>query len=264
LIFKQKFLPFNALIVILILALMAACTSGVTSNNNSPTSNQFALSDEDIGDSGATEIIRFRTEDSEDLWGSVFGEGEIAIILSHMRGRDQSSWFPFARLASESGYKILTFDFRGYGKSTGTKNTRMDRDLEAAVAYVRAYGAKQVILIGASMGGTASIELAPEVEVQAVAALSPPTSFGRVNALDAVKSMIIPLLLIVAENDPPFTSDARSLETAAAATQFFELPGQQHGTNLFSEHSDQISGILLSFIDRWTDDSLVAVEEAES
>ena len=263
-IFKQKFLPFNALIVILILALMAACTSGVTSNNNSPTSNQFALSDEDIGDSGATEIIRFRTEDSEDLWGSVFGEGEIAIILSHMRGRDQSSWFPFARLASESGYKILTFDFRGYGKSTGTKNTRMDRDLEAAVAYVRAYGAKQVILIGASMGGTASIELAPEVEVQAVAALSPPTSFGRVNALDAVKSMIIPLLLIVAENDPPFTSDARSLETAAAATQFFELPGQQHGTNLFSEHSDQISGILLSFIDRLTDDSLVAVEEAES
>ncbi len=261
---KQRSPLIHAFTIVLILALVSACTSGGVSNSNSPTSNQFALSAEDIGESGAEEIIRFRTEDSEDLWGSVFGQGEIAIILSHMRGRDQSSWFPFARLASESGYKVLTFDFRGYGKSTGTKNTRMDRDLEAAVAYVRAYGAKQVILIGASMGGTASIELAPEVEVQAVAALSPPTSFGRVNALGAVKSMLIPLLLIVAENDPPFTGDARSLETAAAATQFLELPGQQHGTNLFSEHSDQISGILLSFIGRWTDDSLIAVEEAES
>ncbi|GIS55898.1 MAG: hypothetical protein Ct9H90mP30_5830 [Actinomycetota bacterium] len=30
----------------------------------------------------------------------------------------------------------------------------MDRDLEAAIAYMRAKGEKQVVLIGASMGGT--------------------------------------------------------------------------------------------------------------
>ena len=263
-IFEHKSLPVFTLTIALTLALVPACASDAESNNNSTQSSQFVLTTESIGESGATETVRFRTEDSEDLWGSIFGEGEIAVILAHMRGRDQSSWFPFARLASESGYKVLTFDFRGYGNSTGTRNTRMDRDLEAAVAYVRAYGAKQVVLIGASMGGTASIELAPEVNVQGVAALSPPTAFGRVNALSAVSSMLIPLLLIVANNDPPFTDDARSLEAAAAATQFFELPGQQHGTNLFSEHSDQISGILLSFIDRWTDDSLVTGEETES
>tara|TARA_Y100000739_G_C20365070_1_gene354016 strand:+ start:156 stop:632 length:477 start_codon:yes stop_codon:yes gene_type:complete len=158
----------------------------------------------------------------------------------------------------------MTFDFRGYGKSTGTRDTRMDRDLEAAVAYVRAKGAKQVILIGASMGGTAAIEIAAEIDVQGVAALSPPTSFGRINALGAVSSMLIPLLLIVAENDPPFTSSAREIETAAAATQFLELPGQEHGTNLYSAHIDQVSGILLTFIDRWTDDSFVASEKTES
>ena len=91
-----------------------------------------------------------------------------------------------------------------------------------------------------------------------------PTSFGRINALGAVSSMLIPLLLIVAENDPPFTSSAREIETAAAATQFLELPGQEHGTNLYSAHIDQVSGILLDFIDRWTDDSLVASEKTES
>ena len=250
-----------ALSIVLILSALPACSSSIESPTNS---DQFVQLADDIGESGATETVRFRTEDSEDLWGSIFGDGEIAVILSHMRGRNQTSWFPFARLASTSGYKVMTFDFRGYGKSTGTRDTRMDRDLEAAVAYVRAKGAKQVILIGASMGGTASIEIAAEIDVQGVAALSPPTSFGRINALGAVSSMLIPLLLIVAENDPPFTSSAREIETAAAATQFLELPGQEHGTNLYSAHIDQVSGILLDFIDRWTDDSLVASEKTES
>lgn len=250
-----------ALSIVLILSALPACSSSIESPTNS---DQFVQLADDIGESGATETVRFRTEDSEDLWGSIFGDGEIAVILSHMRGRNQTSWFPFARLASTSGYKVMTFDFRGYGKSTGTRDTRMDRDLEAAVAYVRAKGAKQVILIGASMGGTAAIEIASEIDVQGVAALSPPTSFGRINALGAVSSMLIPLLLIVAENDPPFTSSAREIETAAAATQFLELPGQEHGTNLYSAHIDQVSGILLDFIDRWTDDSLVASEKTES
>lgn len=250
-----------ALSIVLILSALPACSSSIESPINS---DQFVQLADDIGESGATETVRFRTEDSEDLWGSIFGDGEIAVILSHMRGRNQTSWFPFARLASTSGYKVMTFDFRGYGKSTGTRDTRMDRDLEAAVAYVRAKGAKQVILIGASMGGTAAIEIASEIDVQGVAALSPPTSFGRINALGAVSSMLIPLLLIVAENDPPFTSSAREIETAAAATQFLELPGQEHGTNLYSAHIDQVSGILLTFIDRWTDDSLVASEKTES
>ena len=250
-----------ALSIVLILSALPACSSSIESPINS---NQFVQLADDIGESGATETVRIRTADSEDLWGSIFGDGEIAVILSHMRGRNQTSWFPFARLASTSGYKVMTFDFRGYGKSTGTRDTRMDRDLEAAVAYVRAKGAKQVILIGASMGGTAAIEIAAEIDVQGVAALSPPTSFGRINALGAVSSMLIPLLLIVAENDPPFTSSAREIETAAAATQFLELPGQEHGTNLYSAHIDQVSGILLTFIDRWTDDSLVASEKTES
>ena len=233
-----------ALSIVLILSALPACSSSIESPTNS---DQFVQLADDIGESGATETVRFRTEDSEDLWGSIFGDGEKAEMISHMIGRNQTSCFPFARIASTSGYKVMTFDFRGYGKSTGTRDTRMDRDLEAAVAYVRAKGAKQVILIGASMGGTAAIEIAAEIDVQGVAALSPPTSFGRINALGAVSSMLIPLLLIVAENDPPFTSSAREIETAAAATQFLELPGQEHGTNLYSAHIDQVSGIMLDF-----------------
>ena len=108
------------------------------------------------------------------------------------------------------------------------------------------------------------IELALEAQVQGVVALSPPMAFGRIDALEAVKSMIIPLLLIVAENDRPYYSDARELENAAAATQFLLLPGQQHGTNLFIDHRNEVFANLLAFLDRWTDDSLLAGVQTES
>ena len=140
----------------------------------------------------------------------------------------------------------------------------MDRDLEAAIAYMRAKGAKQVVLIGASMGGTTVIELASESQVQGVAALSPPAEFGRINALTAVESMVIPLLLIVAENDSQYYSDARKIESAAAATQFLLIEGQQHGTNMIAEHRNEIFANLLAFLDRWTDDRLLTTVQTES
>ena len=127
------------------------------------------------------------------------------------------------------------------------KDTRMDRDLEAAIAYMRAKGAKQVILIGASMGGTAVIELASESQVQGVAALSPPAEFGRINALIAVESMVIPLLLIVAEKDSQYYADARKIESAAAATQFLVVEGQEHGTNMLADHRNEIFRQFISF-----------------
>ena len=241
---------------------LISCASDDGSPEGDPLNSSIDETAPDV--IGVDEVIRFRTEDSEDLWGSIFGSGEIGVILTHMRGRDQSSWFPFARIASESGYKVLTFDFRGYGKSTGTKDMRMDRDLEAAVAYMRAKGAKQVVLIGASMGGTAVIELASELQVQGVAALSPPAEFGRINALTAVESMVIPLLLIVAENDSQYYSDARKIEYAAAATQFLLIEGQQHGTNMIAEHRNEIFANLLAFLDRWTDDRLLTTVQTES
>ena len=203
-------------------------------------------------------------EDSEDLWGSVFGAGEIAVILTHMRGRDQTSWFPFARFVAESGYKVLTFDFRGYGKSTGTKDTRMDRDLEAAIAYMRAKGAKQVVLIGASMGGTTVIELASESQVQGVAALSPPAEFGRINALTAVESMVIPLLLIVSEKRLSILFRCKKDRVCCSGYPILVVEGQQHGTNMIAEHRNEIFANLLAFLDRWTDDRLLTTVQTES
>ena len=125
----------------------------------------------------------------------------------------------------------------------------MDRDLEAAVRYMLfVENVRKVVIVGASMGGTAAITVADEYNVAAVAALSPSISYGRIDALEAASTMKTPLLLIVSENDPPFNGYANSLITAASTTRYLEMAGSQHGTNLFAEHKDELTEQLLAFV----------------
>ena len=236
-------------IFILLLALpIQACASG-SSVSPAQSSQNLEETSETITDPAATKQARFTTGDGEEISGLVYGQGDIGIVLAHMRGRGQSSWAEFATVASDSGYVVLTFDFRGYGDSTGTKDKRMDRDLEAAVRYMLfVENVRKVVIVGASMGGTAAITIADEYNVAAVAALSPSISYGRIDALEAASTMKTPLLLIVAENDPPFNGYANSLITAASTTRYLEIAGSQHGTNLFAEHKDELTEQLLAFV----------------
>ena len=52
--------------------------------------------------------------------------------------------------------RAISIDFRGNVSPTGRSN-RLDLDVAAAVARLRADGATRVKLVGASMGGTAAL-----------------------------------------------------------------------------------------------------------
>ena len=243
----RLFKSFCILIPLLAL-LLQACTSGSPASFPQASENLEEAS-EVVVEQAATDQARFATGDGEEISGLVYGQGDIGIVLAHMRGRGQSSWAEFATEASDSGYVVLTFDFRGYGDSTGTKDKRMDKDLEAAVRYMLfVENVRKVVIIGASMGGTAAITIADEYNVAAVAAISPSTTYGRINALEAASTMKTPLLLIVAEDDPPFNGYADSLLAAASTTRYLEMAGSQHGTNLFAEHKDELTEQLLAFV----------------
>ena len=244
---SRHFKSFCIFIPLLALPIQA-CGSGSSVSPLQSIENLEEVS-ETITDPVATKQARFATGDGEEISGLVYGQGDIGIVLAHMRGRGQSSWAEFATVASDSGYVVLTFDFRGYGDSTGTKDKRMDRDLEAAVRYMLfVENVRKVVIVGASMGGTAAITIADEYSVAAVAALSPSISYGRIDALEAASTMKTPLLLVVAENDPPFNGYANRLITAASTTRYLEMAGSQHGTNLFAEHKDELTEQLLAFV----------------
>ena len=171
------------------------------------------------------------------LQGRIFGSGPVGVILAHMRPADQTAWFPFAtRLAATGTFTVLTFDFRGFGKSTGEKEfDHLDTDLAAAYRYVsEQLGIPTIFLIGASMGGTASLVEAGRLPVAGVVSISSPAQFETLDALHAVQSGAIPRLFIASEDDVPAARSQEQFWANASDPKERQIyPGNAHGTDLF-------------------------------
>lgn len=205
-------------------------------------------------DPGGTRVT-FDTEDGVQLSGRLFGSGDVAVVLSHMRPADQKSWWPFARVLADRGYQALAFDFRGYGDSGGKLQIDyLDRDVQAAVDFLQSQGASRVFLIGASMGGTASLKVASRQEVAGVVTLSAPPLIEGLDAREDIKQVSAPKLFIAAREDTQGFY-ARSVDlfnqTAPEPRERQIVEGSAHGTDLLSgEPGPRVQGLIVDFLDR--------------
>jgi len=201
--------------------------------------------------------VTFMTEDNIELSGTIFGGGNKWVILSHMSPTDQTSWFEFAEMIilEEEGYSVLTYDFRGYGKSGGTQDvSKTVIDLTAALEYIEQYDPELIYLMGASMGGTASIVVAYESfrTLDGVISFSGPGEFEGVSAIDVIGDLVPAKLFIASQGDG---------DNAQAATEMFEksmepkwleiLDGSSHGTFIFEqepENAKRVEELVLNFL----------------
>lgn len=187
------------------------------------------------------------------LDGRIFGSGPAGVILAHMRPADQTSWFPYATELARSGrFTILTFDFRGYGKSTGDKEfDKVDTDLSAAYEYMRdELGIAKIFLVGASMGGTASLVVSAHLPVAGVVSISSPAEFQELNALEAAPSISAPKLFVTSEDDVPAQRSLQELWEVARAPKSQQIyGGNEHGTDLLlGSHGPALSERLTQFL----------------
>ncbi|MFN3217584.1 MAG: alpha/beta hydrolase [Acidimicrobiales bacterium] len=192
--------------------------------------------------------VRFTTPDGQELAGTMYGDGPTGVVLAHMRGRDQGTWSDFAADAAAAGHRVLTFDFRGYGQSTGARDTELTTDLRAAIALMAGEDINRIVVIGASMGGTAAVNVAADAELAGVVTLSAPANFMGLEAAGVAVDVGEPLLAIAAEDDAPYADDARAITDAALTPILQILPGASHGTNLFADHDEVLTDLLLEFI----------------
>jgi pimeloyl-ACP methyl ester carboxylesterase len=208
------------------------------------------------GPAAAYQVVTFQTEDGLTLSGRLYGSGTKGVLLAHMYPADQTSWDSVAQRLAAEGYLVLTFDFRGYGKSEGKKDIQyLDRDVMAAVMYLRGAGAEQAVLAGASMGGTAGLKAAGQLQLfssfrlAGVVTLSAPVEFKGLSARALVPNLVVPLLFIAADNDEG-AEGARELQTLSGGKGQLEiLPGGEHGTALFEgSQADQVWTLLLDFM----------------
>lgn len=91
------------------------------------------------------------------------GRNELAIVLAHgftLSWQRPAVWRIANRLNRAGG--VVTFDFRGHGRSGGlsTMGDREIKDLDVAVAYARELGYQRVAAVGFSMGASIVVRYA--------------------------------------------------------------------------------------------------------
>ncbi len=213
----------------------------------------------------ASRAVTFRSVDGVRLSGRLFGSGTDGVVLSHMLPADQSSWWDFARKLADRGYLVLTYDFRGYcpggdaGCSQGSKDVAaIWQDVIGAIRFLRSQGAHRIELVGASMGGTASLVAAsrPGTDVAAVVTLSAPTSIEGLTADESVLTNVSAAKLFVAGNSDPTGS-------AQAAQQLYDespppkrveiVTSPDHGTDLLSgNQAGIVQTLIFNYLDQYS------------
>jgi predicted alpha/beta-hydrolase family hydrolase len=200
--------------------------------------------------------VAFTSRDGVPLEGRLLGDGTSAVVLSHMRPADQTSWFAFADRLAGDGYLVLTYNFRGYCPGGDGGCSGGDRDIAAiwqdvlgAIDEVRSRGATSVSLVGASMGGTASLVAAAQdgVDVGAVITLSAPASIeGLVADASVLTRITAAKLYIAGVGDASAAADAQTLYEQSPPPKRVEIvPSDDHGTDLLSGGQGEVVARLI-------------------
>jgi len=189
--------------------------------------------------------VSFESADGVMLEGRQFGPGNatVGVVLSHMLPADQRSWYPLAAALGDRGYAALTYDFRGYcpggdgGCSEGDKEIDATvQDLAGAVGFMRNLGMGEIVLVGASMGGTASLAYAAgdAPDVAAVVTLSAPVSIGAISVgPDVIQRINGAKLFIAGLDDGAAAADAEVLYNSGPPPKRLEiLTTGDHGTEI--------------------------------
>ena len=210
--------------------------------------------------------VTFTTADGVQLDGRLFGPQNASggVVLAHMLPADQRSWYSFAQRLADQGYRVLTFDFRGYcpggdgGCSQGIKDVdAAPMDLRAAVEKLRAEGVARIGIAGASMGGTAALLVAADDPkgIPAVVALSAPQVLnGLAVGPDVLQRVTGAKLYIAGLGDPSGAAPAADAMAAMSPQPVREeiVTTDAHGTDLLtSNQGEHVQQVIEQWLARW-------------
>jgi pimeloyl-ACP methyl ester carboxylesterase len=250
-------------------ALLVACSTTPTGSGSPtlrPSTATSAASDAPTPDPAAgSRAVRFAAGEHVRLAGRVFGSGSVGVVLAHQVDNDQSAWFPFAQRLASHGYRVLTFDLRGYcpggvdGCSSGSPDVEASADdVDAAVRFIQGGGARTVFLIGASVGGQAVLESAARSGgvIAGVVSLSAPEFFAYEIDAETLAGVTMPSLLIAGRDDGDAATAARDFSRwVRGPTDLLVMDTAEHGTDLVSPESPTlartVSGRILAFLERY-------------
>ena len=169
----------------------------------------------------AQQRITIAADDGGKVCADLYGRGARAVVLAHGGRFTKESWRDQAKTLDSEGFRVLAIDFRGFGCSTSPGQADFDhapfeKDVLAAVRYLRAYGAKSVAVVGGSFGGAAAGD----------AAIQSPGEIDRIVFLGAAPNLPAdklksPSLFMVARDD----GNSDGLRLPGIRAQYEKVPG---------------------------------------
>jgi pimeloyl-ACP methyl ester carboxylesterase len=201
------------------------------------------------------EPVTFPTQDGGIVYGIVYGTGERGVVLAHGGQFNKESWEKQAQVLTGAGFRVLAFDFRGYGQSRGPHDSKSDEgrqyDVLAAVAYLRKTGAKSVYVVGGSMGGDYAAEAA-EAEPAAIDRIVMLASGGDAPLI----KMKGPKLFIICRDDvegdakiPRLREIRVQYEKASGPKELVVLEGSAHAQWIFgTDQGERLMREILRFL----------------
>jgi pimeloyl-ACP methyl ester carboxylesterase len=209
------------------------------------------------------EHVSFESADGAIIYADLYGAGDRGVVLAHGGRFRKESWQPQAQQLARAGYRVLAFDFRGFGKSHGPGDADMftapmHLDVLAAVHYLRQNGAKTVAVMGGSFGGGAAADASSASQPGEISCLILLAGEGNGPA-EKIKS---PLLEIVARDDA--SEDGLRLphirvwfEKAPQPKELIVLNGSAHAQFLFqTDQAERVMQEVLRFLGKSPHDSI--------
>lgn len=142
--------------------------------------------------------------------GGTTGPG---VVLVPGADGDRRRWQSLADRIVAAGFRVLRVDLRGHGESSGAIDLgASDRDVEGAYRYLLGRKIRPVWLVGADVGGAASLIVATRVPVAGVIALGNPLAVAALDPRPILPTLRVPLLFVAADAE---RDEVRSLATLA-------------------------------------------------
>lgn len=200
----------------------------------------------------APEKLSISTPDGGAIYADLYGKGERGVVLAHGGRFTKESWEPQAQVLAQAGYRVLAFDFRGFGQSPrAPKEASPHLDVLATVRYLRQTGVKTVSVIGGSFGGGAAADAviaAAPGEIDRLVLLGTGGGDGPTEKLKGR------LLFIVGRNDT--SGDGLRLpgimakyEKAPQPKKLVLIESSAHAQFLFmTKHGDQVMSGIVRFL----------------
>jgi len=144
------------------------------------------------------------------------GAGPMGVVLAHQSDASMCQWLPYATALANLGYRVVAFDFAGFGASSPAPEKTYVEDIRTVVDYLRERGTPRVVVIGASMGATMSVVAASTINppLDGVVAVSPPATFDEIDAKRAAPSLACAALYIASTDDGDYAVYASELNDA--------------------------------------------------